>query len=59
MKKKVGSNKYLPLNYSSKPLNYGFNDSQKAFDKNITEAMSKGEEYNKIENKFVNQLKKK
>jgi len=59
MKKKIGSNKYLPLNFSSKPLHYGFNDSQKAFDKNISEAMSKGEEYNKIEDKFVNQLKKK
>ena len=40
------------------PLNYRFNDSQREFDKNITEAMSKGEEYSEIEEKFINQLKK-
>ena len=57
IKKKVGSNKNL--NYTGKPLNYRFNDTQKALDKNITIAMSKGEEYNKIEDKFKNQLKKK
>lgn len=57
IKKNVGEGYFL--NLPKKPLNYRFNDSQKAFDKNITEAMSKGEEYNKIEDKFVNQLKKK
>ena len=49
-------------NYNSKhgkPLSYGFNDSQKKFDKDITDAISKGKEYSEIEGKFVNQLKKK
>ena len=44
---------------SSEPLNYEFNDKQKKFDKDITDAMSKGEEYTKIEEKFSDQLKKK
>ena len=42
----------------SKPLNYGFNDLQKKIDKDITEAISKGKKYSKIEVKFINQLKK-
>ena len=42
-----------------KPLSYAFNDSQKEFDKDVTDAMSKGKEYSEIEGKFVNQLKKK
>ena len=57
IKKKIGSHKNL--NNNSKPLIYGFNDNQKKFDKDITEAMSKGKEYNEIEGKFANQLKKK
>ena len=57
LKKNIGSNKNI--NKNSKPLNYGFNDNQKKFDKDITEAMSKGKEYNEIEGKFANQLKKK
>ena len=44
---------------SGKPLSYAFNDSQKKFDKDVTDAMSKGKEYKEIEGKFVNQLKKK
>ena len=44
---------------SGKPLSYAFNDSQKKFDKDVTDAMSKGKEYSEIEGKFVNQLKKK
>ena len=43
----------------SQPLVYTFEDNQKKFDEVITNAMSKGVEYNEIENKFVNQLKKK
>jgi hypothetical protein len=42
-----------------KPLSYAFNDSQKKFDKDVTDAMSKGKEYSEIEGKFANQLKKK
>ena len=57
IKKKIGSNK--DLNKNSKPLSYGFDDNQKKFDKDITEAMSKGKEYNEIEGKFAGQLKKK
>ena len=44
---------------SSEPLNYEFNDKQKKFDKDITEANTKGKEYTEIEDKFKNQLKKK
>ena len=54
--------KKLGNNYNSKmgkPLSYAFNDSQKKFDKDITDAISKGKEYSEIEGKFVNQLKKK
>ena len=43
---------------NSRPLKYEFNDKQKAFDKKITDAISKGEEYNEIEGKFLDQLKK-
>ena len=57
IKKKIASQKNL--NKNSKPLTYGFNDNQKKFDKDITEAMSKGKEYNEIEGKFAGQLKKK
>ena len=42
-----------------KPLSYAFNDSQIKFDKDVTDAISKGKEYSEIEGKFVNQLKKK
>lgn len=42
-----------------KPLSYEFNQSQKEFDKDVTDAMSKGTEYKEIEGKFANQLKKK
>ena len=45
--------------FSTKPLSYEFNDTQKKFDKDVTDAMSKGKEYKEIEGKFVNQLKKK
>ena len=44
---------------STMPLSYEFNDTQKKFDKDITDAMSKGKEYTEIEGKFINQLKKK
>ena len=57
IKKKIGSHKNL--NNNSKPLSYGFSDNQKKFDKDITEAMSKGKEFNEIEGKFAGQLKKK
>ena len=53
--------KKLGNNYNSKmgkPFSYAFNDSQKKFDKDITDAISKGKEYSEIEGKFVNQLKK-
>ena len=42
----------------SQPLSYEFNDTQKEFDKDVTDAMSKGKEYEVIEEKFINQLKK-
>ena len=42
-----------------KPLKYGFNEEQEEFDKSITEAISKGKDYNEIEQKFSDQLKKK
>ena len=45
--------------FSTKPLSYEFNDTQKKFDKDVTDAMSKGKEYTEIEGKFINQLKKK
>jgi len=57
IKNKNGNQKYS--NKNSKPLEYKFNAKQKKFDKDITEAMSKGKEYNEIEGKFVGQLKKK
>ena len=57
VKKKSGNQN--KANKDSKPLAYGFNDKQKKFDKDITEAMSKGKEYNEIEGKFIGQLKKK
>ena len=53
--------KKLGNNYNSKmgkPLSYKFNDSQIKFDKDVTDAISKGKEYSEIEGKFVNQLKK-
>ena len=43
----------------SKPLSYEFDDSQKEFDKDVTDAMSKGKDYGEIEIKFMGQLKKK
>ena len=45
--------------FPTKPLSYEFNDTQKKFDKDITDAISKGNEYTEIEVKFINQLKKK
>ena len=51
-------NKEKVISKFSEPLNYEFNDNQKKFDKDITEAMSKGKEYHEIEGKFLNQLKK-
>ena len=55
---KKNSNKNSSLK-TSKPLDYRFSDSQKKFDKDVTDAISKGKEYKEIEGKFVNQLKKK
>jgi len=52
-------NKKTEKENSSEPLSYKFSDSQKIFDKEVTDAMSKGEEYTKIESKFIAQLKKK
>ena len=43
----------------SKPLSYKFDEKQKKFDDNITEAISKGKDYTIIENQFEEQLKKK
>ena len=40
------------------PLKYGFDNTQNELDKNITYAMSKGQKYEHIENKFKHQLKK-
>ena len=45
--------------FSNQGLSYQFNDTQKKIDKDVTDAMSKGKEYSEIEEKFVNQLKKK
>ena len=45
--------------FLGKPLSYGFNDTQKKFDKDITDSISKGKEYSEIEEKFMGQLKKK
>ena len=52
-------NKKIDKENSSEPLSYKFNDSQKIFDKEVTDAMSKGAEYTEIEGKFIDQLKKK
>ena len=41
-----------------KPLKYGFNEEQEEFDKSITEAISIGKDYNEIEKKFSDLLKK-
>jgi hypothetical protein len=40
------------------PLSYGFNESQKKFDKDVTEAIFKGKTYSEIEEKFSKHLKK-
>ena len=42
----------------SQPLTYEFNDTQKKFDEDVTDAISKGKEYTEIEDKFKDQLKK-
>ena len=42
----------------SQPLSYEFNDTQKKFDEDVTDAISKGKEYTEIEDKFKDQLKK-
>ena len=57
LRKKLDSQK-KSSKFLIKPLKYGFNEAQKKFDKTITEAMSKGKDYNEIEKKFNDQLKK-
>ncbi len=57
--KKKKENMKPKSKFSTIPLSYEFNDTQKKFDKDITDAMSKGKEYTEIEGKFINQLKKK
>ena len=59
IKKNDGNKINISKFANSKPLNYGFNDIQKEFDKNITNSISQGKEYSEIEEKFINQLKKK
>ena len=58
LKKKSEKAKQMPK-FPTKPLSYEFNDTQKKFDKDIIDAISKGNEYTEIEVKFINQLKKK
>ena len=55
----LSKNKEKKKSKFSQPLSYEFNDSQKKFDKDVTNAMSEGKEYSEIEIKFVNHLKKK
>jgi len=55
----LSKNKEKKKSKFSQPLSYGFNDSQKKFDKDVTNAMSEGKDYSEIEIKFVNHLKKK
>ena len=56
----IENNKTNNKNFNkSKPLSYKFDDNQKKFDQNITEAMSKGKNYSYIEDKFEEKLKKK
>jgi len=43
-------------NNLSVPLSYEFDDTQKEIDKNITEAMSKGKNFEQIEDKLKNKL---
>jgi len=59
IKEKNKSLKIASKHRGSKPLVYGFGDLQKKFDEDITRAISKGTDYQEIEGKFVNQLKKK
>ena len=58
IKSKSNNNK-IKTKLSGEPLKYEFTDYQKKFDKDITEAITKGKEYTEIEDKFKNQLKKK
>ena len=56
---KAKAQKKKPMSkFSGQPLSYEFNDTQKEFDKDITDAMSKGKEYEEIEEKFKDHLKK-
>ena len=55
----LSKNKEKKKSKFSQPLSYEFNDSQKKFDKDVTNAMSEGKDYSEIEIKFVNHLKKK
>ena len=53
------SEKYKTINNKlTVPLSYEFAQEQKELDKNITNAMSKGEKYGDIEEKLKDQLKK-
>ena len=58
IRKKIESQK-KSSKFLIKPLKYGFNEVQNEFDKSITEAIIKGKDYNEIEKKFSDQLKKK
>ena len=59
IKKDTDNTKVKSIFINSKPLNYEFNEEQKEFDKHITNAISEGKKYNEIEDKFINQLKRK
>lgn len=48
----------LNININPQPLFYGFDSAQYNFDKEITNSISKGEDYKVIENKFLTALKK-
>ena len=53
-KVKIKKENIKPMSkFSTKPLSYEFNDTQKKFDKDVTDAMSKGKEYTEIEGKFI------
>ena len=54
----LGKNKLKNNDKAGIPLSYGFNESQREFDKDVTEAISKGKTYSEIEEKFSNHLKK-
>ena len=54
----LNQNKEKNNDKASTPLSYGFNESQRKFDKDVTEAISKGKNYSDIEEKFSSHLKK-